>query len=125
MNIKRYTIPLTTSSGGAATGYSEEPVTGRVLQVAYVPGAQAIDTNGDLDITLETTGVVVANHDNIGTTAFTRCYRQPTHEEDGSEQEFASGLSVHEPVYVSGERIKAVIANGGDTKSGTLFVWVG
>lgn len=123
--IKKYTIPVTTDGDGAATAYSEEAVTGRILQVRYVPGAQPIDTNGDIDITLEDTGVVIANHDNIGTSAFTRCYRQPTHEEDGSEQEFAAGLSVHEPVYASKERIKVVVANGAASKSGTFHVWVG
>jgi hypothetical protein len=68
-----HTVSVTTDASGDFTGFTVG-VFGRVLQVRYVPGAAPIDTNGDLDITLADTGVIVANHDNIGTSAFTRVY---------------------------------------------------
>ncbi|MGH6792915.1 MAG: hypothetical protein ACRECF_09285 [Methyloceanibacter sp.] len=122
----RYVVPITTDGAGAATVYSGL-VDGAVVQVRYVPGAAPIDTNGDLDITLETTGVVIANHDNIGTSAFTKVYKQATHGIDGVAAilpDADADAPALDYVYAADERIKVVIANGAAAKSGTLYFWV-
>jgi hypothetical protein len=124
--MQRHVIPVTTDASGDFTGYTPN-VSGRVLQVRYVPdGTSPLDTGADLDITGETSGVVVANHDNIGTSAFTRVYRQKTHSETGAELLYAaSGEPVEEYVYLVGERLKLVIAQGGEAKSGTFHIVIG
>jgi hypothetical protein len=117
---------MTTDAGGDATAFT--PVAfGRVLQLRYVPdGTSPLDTGADLDITLKESGVVVANHDNIGTSAFTKVYRQATHAIDGSASLHAAGGEPTEDyVFVAGEPIKLVIFSGGNAKSGTFYIWTG
>ena len=123
--VQLQTISITTTSGGADTEYSSV-VTGCVAQVRYVPdGTAPLDTGADLDITLETSGVIVANHDDIGTSAFTRVYLQATHDVDGSASLYAAaGEPVEAPVCVANDRLKVIIGSGGDTKSGTFYIWI-
>jgi len=123
--VQLQTISITTTSGGADTEYTGV-VTGCVAQVRYVPHATTpLDTGADLDITLETSGVVVANHDDIGTSAFTRVYLQATHGADGSASLYAAaGEPVEVPVCVANDRLKVIIGSGGDTKSGTFYIWI-
>jgi hypothetical protein len=123
--VNLQTVAITTNGSGADTEYTAV-VTGCVAQVHYIPdGTAPLDTGADLDITMETTGVVVANHDDIGTSAFTRAYRQATHGVDGSASLYAgSGEPVEAPICVANDRLKVVIANGASTKSGTFYIWV-
>ena len=123
--VQLQTISITTTSGGADTEYTAV-VTGCVAQVRYVPHATTpLDTGADLDITLETSGVVVANHDDIGTSAFTSVYLQATHGADGSASLYAAaGEPVEAPVCVANDRLKVIIGSGGDTKSGTFYIWI-
>jgi len=123
--IERHVINVLTDGAGAFTGFTPL-VQGLVWQVAYIPGASPIDTAGDLDITGEESGVVIANHDNIGTAAFTKAYRQATHDILGAASLFAAaGEPVETPVAVANERIKLVIANGAAAKTGTFHIYVG
>ena len=56
--VQLQTISITTTSGGADTEYTSV-VTGCVAQVRYVPHATTpLDTGAELDITLETSGVI-------------------------------------------------------------------
>lgn len=124
---ERHTIAVTTDSAGAFTGFTAGKVSGRVLQYRYVPdGTSPLDTGADLDITGEDTGVVVANQDNIGTSAFTKAPRQATHDETGAASLYAAaGEPVEDYIAVHGERLKLVIASGGNVKSGTFHIWIG
>lgn len=127
MNATCHQIAVTTDASGAAEVFTHN-VSGRVLQVRYVPdGTSPLDAGADLDIVCETSGVVVANHDNIGASAFTRAYRQATHDTDGaaSETDDTTGTPVLDYVWVGGERLKLTIANGGNTKRGTFYIYVG
>lgn len=126
MYATRYEIDLTVNSSGDATAYTSGPVTGRVLQLRYVPdGSAPLDTNADLTITGDVTGVAIATLSNIGTSAFTKVPRQATHGVTGTALVYAAADAVAEPVYVAGERIKVVVAQGGNAKIGTLYVTVG
>jgi len=126
MEPTRIAVAVTTDASGAAEVFTPT-VTGRVLQVRYVPdGTSPLDTGADLDIVCETSGVVVSNHDDIGTSAFTRAYRQATHDAAGAEALYAaSGEAVLDYVWAVGERLKLTIANGGNVKSGTFHIYVG
>lgn len=123
--IERHVVSISTDGSGDDTEYTAV-VTGCVLQVKYTPGASPIDTNGDLDITGEVSGVVIANHDNIGTSAFTKVYLQATHGVDGSASLYAAGGEpVEALICVANERIKVVIANGAASKTGDFYIYVG
>lgn len=127
MFIDRQVLDLTVNASGDATVYTTLPVTGRVLQLRYVPHASTpLDTNADVTVTGETTGVAIATLTNIGTSAFTTVPRQATHDVTGAALVYiAAGQPVTEPVYLAGERIKVVVAQGGASKIGTLHVAVG
>lgn len=124
MFLQRYDVALTVADA-AATAYTSAPVTGRVLQLRYVPGSAPLDTNADLTITGEVTGVAIATLSNIGTSAFTRVPRQATHGVTGAALVYGASDAVAEPIYLAGERIKVVVADGGTAKAGTLYITVG
>ena len=125
MYVERHTIAITTDASGDFSAFTPV-VRGRVLQYRYVPdGVSPLDTGADLDITGDTSGVVIANQDNIGTAAFTKAPRHATHAVDGSASLYAaSGEPVEDAVVVADERLKVVIAQGGNAKKGTVHVWV-
>lgn len=125
MQVELHTVAIATDANGDFTGYTAV-VKGEIRQYRYVPGAAALDTGADLDITGETTGIVISNQDNIGTSAFTKVPRAATHDETGTASLYAAGGEpVEDRIAVAGERLKVVIASGGNTKSGTLYIWVG
>ncbi len=125
MYVERHEIAIQTSAGGAFTGYTPV-VTGEVVQYSYVPdGTAPLDTGADLDITGERSGAVISNQDNIGVAAFTKAPRQASHGVDGTAALYAAGgTGVLVPIVVAQERLKVVIAAGGDTKKGTLHIFV-
>lgn len=127
MQIERLILDLTVNASGAATVYSTQPVAGRVLQLRYVPHASTpLDTNADVTITGEESGVAIATLANIGLSAFTVLPRQPTHDVAGVAALYAAaGAPVLEPPYVAGERIKVVVAQGGVSKIGALHLLLG
>jgi hypothetical protein len=84
----------------------------------------------DLDVTLRETGVNVLSVDNI-TASTTYLPRHVTHDnDDGSELVHATvgnaaGSDIDgAPVASGGEQLKVVVAQGGNTKTGTLYVWI-
>ncbi|HXG36526.1 MAG TPA: hypothetical protein VNL15_06130 [Dehalococcoidia bacterium] len=123
--VERHAVAITTDASGDFTGYTPV-VTGRVVQYRYVPdGTVPLDTGADLDVTGEDSGVVIANQDNIGTSAFTKAPRQATHDEAGAASLYAAaGEPVEDYLFIAKERLKIVIAQGGASKKGTLYIWV-
>lgn len=128
MHTERVTIAVTTDASGDVTAYSDRPVSGRVLAFRYVPdGTSPLDTGADLTITGNESGMTLFAKSNIGTSAFTAAPRQATHlNTDGSAALFAAaGQAVLDHVVVADELIKVVVAQGGDTKSGTIHLILG
>lgn len=122
MYAERHDVAITTDASGDATAYTLA-ITGAVHSIRYVPdGTSPLDTGADVTITGETSGFPVLTEANIGTSAFTRSPRQPTHKNsDGSALLYAaSGEPVETAIILANERIKVVVAQGGNTKSGTL-----
>lgn len=124
---RRHEVAVTTSSGGAATGYTAV-ADGEVLQIDYVPhGTAPLDTGADIVVTDEATGRAIVTKANIGTSAFSLAPRQAVHAvADGAGLLYAAGgAAVTDRIAVARSRIKIVVAQGGDTKSGTFHVLVG
>lgn len=118
------TVSITTDSSGDATVYSPK-LNGRLLSLRYEPGD--IATGADLTITSETTGQSLLSLTNAGTSNIQKAPRQTTHDPaDGSDAIYATGNEVRDYFWLagagdhSGERIKVVVAEGGDTKTGAI-----
>lgn len=112
-----YTETITTSSGGAATVYLGSAISGKVIAIKYEPGT--LDTGADLTITGATSGVPILTKADAGTSDVWYYPRALINEvPDGS-----AGTDFFTHVYVYGERIKVVVAQGGDTLTGQITVY--
>lgn len=123
MYVRRHTVAVTTAADGSATAYTDTEVNGRVLMIQYVKTDYA-DTV-DFAITGAITGLGLWTEDNI-TASTVRAPRQATHSQVGAALLYAAGGTAQtEPVYLAGERVKIVLASGGNAKSGTFYITVG
>lgn len=116
---QKHAITIETIADGSATAYSPV-VTGLISQIVYVKDDFAAGV--DFTVTVEGTGETVWDQDDVNASA-TVAPRQPTHSTAGVAALYAgSGTAVNDKIAVANDRIKFVIANGGDTKSGTFYL---
>lgn len=120
--VHREAIALTTDASGDCTAYSGT-VTGRVLQLRYVKTDFA---NGvDFTVTSEATGETIWAESNVNADA-TRAPRQATHGTDGAAALFAGGgAAVNDHIALANDRVKVVVAQGGNVTTGTLHLVMG
>lgn len=112
-------VSATTDASGNATVYSPR-IAGRIWAIKYTKTDFA--TGVDFTITTEDTGQTVWDEDNVDASK-TVAPRQATHATDGTASLYAAGGEpVEDYILACDERIKIVIANGGDTKTGTLTI---
>lgn len=122
MYVERHVVTVTTNGSGDGTNYTPH-IRGRVLQIVYVKTDYA-DTV-DFVVTNETTGEIIWDEDNV-TASAVRAPRIATHSNAGVAALYASGEpAVLDYFAVGGDRIKIVVDDGGDTKTGTFHVIVG
>lgn len=122
MYPRKETVVVTTNSDGDATVYSGT-ITGAVLSVHYVKGDFADGV--DFTVTSDATGQGIWTEENVNASTV-RAPRQPTHGQDGVASLYAgSGLPVQDRIHLAADRVKFVIASGGDTKTGTFHVIYG
>ena len=113
-----YYAPDPSSQIACTIGGNVAENSGGVHCLKYVPGT--IDTNADLTITGETTGVPIFTKANVGTsTAWYYPRVLGTKHTDGSDLS-----DVAMDISVLNERIKVVVAQGGDTLTGTITAYV-
>jgi len=115
--IKYVSTTITTDSSGDATVYVGGALRGRVIALKYAPGTLA--TGADLTITGETTAVPILVKANAGTsTVWFYPVAELNLNTDGSAVTYAF-------MYINlvDERVKVVVAQGGDTKTGTITVF--
>jgi hypothetical protein len=119
--LRRFVVSVTTDASGDATAYS--PVlSGYVHQVQYVKTDYADGV--DFTITGETTGQTIWTQSNVNAAAVV-APRQATHSTAGVAALYASGgTAVNDRVAVSRERVKFVIAQGGNVKTGAFHITV-
>ena len=124
MYLKRVSVTVETIADGSAEEYSEV-VTGRLLSCEYVKAAAASYTDGvDLDVTLERTGQGVWDKDNVNASVMVRP-RAAVQDLVGADATTDGTRLLREPLYLYNDRIKIVLANGGDTKTGTFHFVLG
>lgn len=119
---KRLSVVVTTDSSGDGTGYIDVDY-GLLSQIRYVKTDFA--DVADFAITVEGTGEGLWSQSDVNASA-TKAPRQATHGVDGAAALFASGgTAIQDKIAIVQDRIKVVVAQGGDTKTGTFhFVLV-
>lgn len=120
MSVRRFVLPITTDSGGDATVYTPR-VFGRVISIRYVKTDFADGI--DFAVTGEDTATPIWSEESVNASA-TRHPRAATHSTAGVAAVYASAAPVNDKIAISGERIKVVVADGGDTKTGTLHITI-
>jgi hypothetical protein len=119
--MRRYRVVVTTAADGSATSYSAR-LAGKIHSIRYVKTDFADGV--DFTITAETTGENIWTESNVNATA--DCYpRAPTHSQARVAALYAAGGSaVLEPIALASDRVKIVIASGGNVKTGTFHILV-
>lgn len=121
MYVQRLPISLTTAADGSATGYTAN-FSGRVLGIVY---AKTDFSDGvDFTITLEATAepILTLTNQNASAVFYPRVQ---VHDATGVGATLDGTRLMREPVTAADDRVKVVIAQGGDTKTGTVTVIVG
>lgn len=119
--MRRVKVQVTTAADGTATKFSSR-VSGAIHSVHYVKGDFADGV--DFAITAEETGEGIWTESNVNASTV-RYPRAPTHSQAGAAALYASGgVGVLDKVAVANDRVKIVIAQGGNAKSGTFYLLV-
>jgi len=115
--IQEVSATIITTSGGAATVYIGTRLRGRVHAIKYTKGTLVAGT--DLVITGETTGVaILTDSPSANEWFYPRAFANQV--ADGAVETVA----VSEDIYVVNERIKVVVAQGGDALTGTITAYI-
>lgn len=119
-SLRRFAVAITTAADGSFTGYTP-PLAGFVHQVRFVD--TDLDDTADITVTEEDTGAAIVTLTNQAATA-TFMPRGATHDTAGAASLYAAaGEPVEDRIPAFG-RIKVVVAQGGNAKTGTLYVYV-
>jgi hypothetical protein len=121
MAIRKFTVPVVSSSGGTATAYSPF-FSGYIESIQYVKTDYADGV--DFTITADVTGETLWTESNVDVAALKRP-RAATHTTAGVAALYAgSGTAVLNRIALGRDRVKIVLAQAGDTKSGTFVITV-
>ena len=119
----KYTVAVTTVSGGTATAYTGSKVTGLINNIRYVkPGSDGFADGSTITITGETTGTPILAITGMNASA-TKPVRQATCDVLGvaSLYDTTDSEPVEDKIAIADERIKIVVSSGGDAKTGTFY----
>jgi hypothetical protein len=119
MNIKKHTVNITTAADGSAESYSPA-LSGRLINIIYTKDDFAAGV--DFTITAESSGINLWTESDVNSSK-TVAPRQPTHSQAGVEQDTAGDVLLGD-IYLAQERVKIVIAQGGNAKSGSFGIIV-
>lgn len=112
-NPRYYSTTVTTSTGGAATAYI--PVfSGQIQHLHYAKDTFA--STADITVTTEDTGQAIWSVTN--STASASVYPVAA----ANLPSGAASTITEVPIFAANERVKIVVAQGGNTKSGTITI---
>ena len=118
-----HAVAVTTDGSGDATVYST-PTYGTVVAVRYVPdGSTPLDSAADITISDNGTGLGVLTVTNVGPVARDFWPRAFTMNTTGTNATYDGTRNVLDLVPVAGA-VKVVVASGGASKIGTLYIYV-
>lgn len=121
MAARRFVVPVTVDASGDATAYS--PIlSGDLISIRYVKDTFA---NGvDFTITAEDAGETLWAEENVNASA-TRYPRAATASTAGAASLYAdAGTAVNDKISLSQDRVKIVVASGGNATAGTFHITV-
>lgn len=119
MTTRRFVVSAVTDASGNATVYS--PYLSGLLQTIRFVNTDLASTV-DFTITAEATGENIWTQSDVSASA-TVAPRQATHSTAGVAALYASGgTAVNDRIALSRDRVKIVLAQGGNTKSGTFHI---
>lgn len=115
---QRLSVTVTTAADGSATAYSDTIAYGKLSQIRYVK--TDFDNGSTFTITAEATGETLWGESAVNAST-TRAPRQATHSTAGAAALYAAGgTAVLDKIALVNDRIKIVIASGGNTKTGVF-----
>lgn len=121
MGTRRFVVSVTTAADGSYTGYTPY-LSGKVCSIHYIKTDFADGV--DFTITSEATGESIWTESNVNAAKVCRP-RGATHSNAGVASLFASGgEAVNDLIRLSRDRVKIVIAAGGNAKAGAFHVVV-
>lgn len=123
MYVERHAVTVTSIADGTGTAYSPA-ITGRIVGIRYVKASSGSYTDGvDVTITLEATGetVMVGTNVNASTTYYPRV---GVTDAAGAAATLDGTRLARDCVYAANDRVKFVLADAGDTKTGVFHVIV-
>lgn len=123
MYLSRHEVTVTTNASGDGTGYTSGITEGLIRAIRYVKTDYA---NGvDVTITCEVSGqaILTWTDQNSSDTSYPRAATNDVI--DAASLYASGGEPVETLIPVANERIKVVVAQGGDTKTGTFHIYVG
>lgn len=121
MTVRRFVVPITVDESGDATVYTPN-LSGELISIRYVKDDFADGV--DFVVTTEDSGETVWSEESVNASA-TRYPRAATHSTAGAAALYASGgVAVLDRIAIAGERLKVVVADGGNATSGTLHFTV-
>lgn len=119
--VFKHRITMATNGSGAATAYTPDPVDGEVMQIRYIKTDFA--DGSTMTLTGEDSGVAIWAETGVNASA-TRAPRQASHTTAGVAATLDGTRPALVPVAVARERLKVIVASGGDTKTGYLDIYV-
>lgn len=121
MALRRFVVPVTTDASGNATAYSPY-LSGYIHEIHYIKTDFADGV--DFTITADATGETIWTQSDVNA-AVVKAPRQATHSTVGVAALYASGgTAINDRVALGRDRVKIVIAQGGNTKSGAFHIVV-
>ena len=114
--LHKCSTAIVTDSGGDATVYLGSKLRGYLVAMNYRPGT--LDTGADLTVTCETSGAPILTKVNLGTgNSYLYPRALPT---NANSLTGPLGTIPSERIPLVNERIKVVVAQGGNTLTGSI-----
>jgi len=122
--MKRYKVTATVDASGSVTAYSPR-CSGLLHAVHYVPdGSTPYDNTVDMTITSEATGESILTRSNVSA-AFNARPRVPTSDAAGTASLYAAGgTAIQDKIALGNDRVKIVLAQGGNAKTGAFHILI-
>lgn len=120
----RHKITIATDGSGNFDSSTEQACVGEIWDIQYVPGAAPVDATADFTITGAVTGKSILTVTNVAA-AFTHHVRAAVVDQAAAARLYAAGgTAVSDRIGVA-EPVRLVVAQGGASKNGTVYITVG
>jgi hypothetical protein len=124
MAMRKFSLTVVTAADGSATAYSPY-LSGYINQIVYTKASADSYTDGvDFTITADETGETIWTEANVNASV-AKAPRLATHTTAGVAALYAAGgTAVLDKIALARDRVKIVLASGGDTHTGTFDIIV-